>query len=513
MSEIKTALISVSDKKGIEEFARELQELGVKIISTGGTYKKIKEAGLKVIPIEEFTNFPEIMDGRVKTLHPKIHGGILAVRNNALHQKQMKENSIEGIDLVAVNLYPFKETIAKNSPLEECIENIDIGGPTLIRAAAKNYEDVTVIVDPQDYERVIKELKENKKVLLETKRILAAKAFQLIAEYDALIAQYLNREFLQEEFPEKIALTYEKMQECRYGENPHQKGFVYREPITKESDIVNAKILWGKEMSFNNFLDAHSSIELLKEFEEPTAVIVKHNNPCGVASSKELSEAFQKAYECDPVSAFGGIIALNRPLDLKTAEKIISFFNEAVIAPGFEEKALELIKTKKNLRILELNLNSKKIKGMEFKKISGGLLLEDKDSHEMKKEELKFVSQKKPSEKEIGELLYAWKIVKHIKSNAIVVTKEKAAIGIGIGQTNRVLSARIALEQAGEKARNAVIASDGFFPFKDSIELAGKFGIKAVIEPGGSLNDKEVIEEADRQGIALVFTGIRHFKH
>ena len=512
MSKIKTALISVSNKEGIVQFAKGLQKLGVKIISTGGTYSKLRNSGVKAIPIEEVTGFPEMLEGRVKTLHPKIHAGILAKRNKK-HLSELKKQGIEGIDLIVVNLYPFKETLEKTSSLEKIIEEIDIGGPTLIRAAAKNYENAAVVVDYTNYNYILNEIKKgrgslNKKV----REGLAVKAFQHVAEYDAIISGFFNKRFI-EGFPEKLVLSFDKLMDLRYGENPHQKASLYKESLADASSTVNAVQLHGKELSFNNLFDLNAAVELVKEFPEPTAVIIKHGNPCGVASGKTLHQAFTKALECDAESAFGGIIALNRKIDDATAKEITSFFNEVVIAPSFEEKALKLLKEKKNLRIMKLDLNKKEKNEIEFKKIDGGLLVQEKDEKELKERELKFVSEKKPSEKELQDILFAFKVVKHVKSNAIVIAKEKATIGIGVGQTSRVRAVDLALKQAGIKSEGAVLASDGFFPFRDSIDLAAGAGITAVIEPGGSIKDKEVIEEANEKGIALIFSGARGFKH
>ncbi len=510
---IKRALISVYDKKGIEVFARELSALGIELISTDGTYRKIVEAGIPAKKIEDLTEFPEIMNGRVKTLHPKIHAGILANRKIEEHLKQAIEQGIELIDLVVVNLYPFKETISKPHSLEEAIEKIDVGGIAMLRAAAKNFESVAVVVDPKDYEKIIKELKENKKELSEeTHRKLMVKVFEVTAFYDSIIANYFREKFSLKRFPERIALGFEKLQECRYGENPHQRGAIYKS-FLDEAAVTQAKQLQGKEMSFNNFFDANAGVELIKEFsdsKEAVAAILKHSNPCGCAVDKSLSEAFRKAFEGDKESAFGGVIVLNKKVDLRTAKQITSFFNELVIAPGFEKSALKEFAKKPNLRLLELRDLGKKRNEKEFdaKKVVGGLLLQERDLIDWEKEKLQFVSKK-----QLENLLFASKIVKQVKSNAIVLVKNKQLIGVGAGQSSRIESVNIALRKAGKKAKGSVLASDGFFPFKDSVQLAAKVGVSAIVEPGGSIKDKEVIEEANKKGIPLVFTGLKHFKH
>ncbi len=508
MNEIKTALISVSDKTNLVDFAKNLQKLGIKLISTGGTFKALKKAGIKVQEVSDFTGFPEIMDGRVKTLHPKIHAGILALRNNKKHLEQAKKNKIEFIDLVVVNLYPFKETVQKNSSFLECIENIDIGGPSMIRAAAKNHAFVGVVTEPSQYKEIIKELKENKNKLSDkTKKDLAAKAFELTAFYDSLISNYFN----PENFPEKLSLGFEKISSLRYGENPHQKAAVYSE-LHNKGTLTDIEILNGKEMSFNNYFDADSALSLAKEFSEPCAVILKHTNPCGVAVASKLEDAFESALDCDRESAFGGVIALNKKVNLATAKKITTFFNEIVLAPDFDSDALTELKTKKNLRVIKVNNFSSKPFGFDLKRIKGGLLVQDFDSKKVSLKDLKIASEKKPSKEELDELLFAWTVCKHVKSNAIVISRNKATVGLGIGQTSRVKSVKIALDQAQGKLENAVLASDGFFPFPDSIEALPS-EIKSVIKPGGSIHDSEVIEAANKKGVSLVFTGTRHFKH
>ncbi|MTV49063.1 bifunctional phosphoribosylaminoimidazolecarboxamide formyltransferase/IMP cyclohydrolase [Heliobacillus mobilis] len=521
----RRALLSVSDKSGIVDFARGLVELGFEIVSTGGTYKTIKEAGVPVTYVTEITGFPEILDGRVKTLHPKVHGGILA-RRTPDHLQQLEDNAIVPIDVVAVNLYPFRQTIAKpDVTLEEAIENIDIGGPAMVRASAKNHAYVTIVVNPSRYTSILDELKAAGALSDETRRALAQEAFAHTAEYDSAIAAYLMQgqadPFTGIFAPGKV----EKVQDLRYGENPHQKAAFYREVGFKGAGAGTARQLWGKELSFNNLMDLNSALELVREFAQPAATIIKHNNPCGTAIGKDLVEAYVKALSADPVSAYGGIIALNRTVDVDTANEIVKTFMEAIIAPSYDEDALDVLKRKKNLRIMEVG----PLTGMpnfDVKKIRGGYLVQDADQGQVNAEELKTVTERAPEEEELIDLMFAWKVVKHVKSNAIVVAKNGVAIGVGAGQMNRVGSAFIALEQAkaskvglveGESSRpdseGAVLASDAFFPFKDTVETAAGYGITAVIQPGGSIHDDESIEACNRLGLAMVFTGMRHFKH
>ncbi|WP_313232300.1 bifunctional phosphoribosylaminoimidazolecarboxamide formyltransferase/IMP cyclohydrolase [Tissierella praeacuta] len=510
---MKRALISVFHKEGIVEFASELKKLGWEIISTGGTYKILKESGIEVIEVNNVTNFPEILDGRVKTLNPYIHGGLLYRRDNKNHIKTIEDMKIDPIDMVVNNLYPFEETIKKpNVTHEETIENIDIGGPSMIRAAAKNYKDVTVIIDPSDYEQVLNELKSEGKTTFRTRQYLARKVFNYTAYYDTLISNYFN-EIEEVIFPEKLTLAYKSKEELRYGENPHQKAAFYKEVGKKEGTLAGAIQLHGKELSFNNINDANGCIEALKEFDEPTVVAVKHANPCGIGSGKDILEAYKKAYECDKVSIFGGIIAANREIDEKVAEKINEIFIEIVMAPSFTEKALEILTQKKNIRIMQIdNIIDRKYKELDIKKVLGGLLVQDKDRI-LLNEEIKIVTKNQPTEKQMEDLLFAWKAAKSVKSNGVVIAKDKATIGIGLGEVNRVWAVQNAIERAGEKVKGAVLASDGFFPFKDSIELLSSAGVAAIIQPGGSLKDSEVIEEADRNSISMIITGIRHFKH
>ncbi|NLY42674.1 MAG: bifunctional phosphoribosylaminoimidazolecarboxamide formyltransferase/IMP cyclohydrolase [Clostridiaceae bacterium] len=512
----KRALISVSDKTGVNEFAKELHSLGYEIISTGGTAKVLRDAGIEVLNVSDITGFPECLDGRVKTLHPKIHAGILAIRDNEEHMKQLKELGVDAIDIVAINLYPFKQTILKeNVTLEEAIENIDIGGPTMIRAAAKNFQDVAVIVDPSDYALVIKELKEKNEVSKETKFKLAYKVFEHTSHYDTLIAQYLRQQIGDELFPQTLTLTYEKVQDMRYGENPHQRAVFYKEIGENPGCLTSAKQLHGKELSFNNINDANGALALLAEFDEPTVVAVKHANPCGVASAETIYEAYLKAYEADPVSIFGGIIAANREIDAKTAEEINKIFIEIVIAPSYTEEALQILTRKKNIRILELKtIGSKLPKGaLDMKKVAGGLLVQDVDDALLNMGEIKYVTERKPTEQEMKDLIFAWKIVKHTKSNGIALAKNNQSVGIGPGQTNRITAANLAINYAGDRAKGSVMASDAFFPFSDCVEAAAKAGITAIIQPGGSIRDQDSIDACNKYGIAMIFTGMRHFKH
>lgn len=506
---MKRALISVSDKTGIVPFAAGLEELGYEIISTGGTYKLLKEAGVKVTKVAEVTGFPEILDGRVKTLHPAIHGGILALRNEE-HLSQLKAHNIETIDIVAVNLYPFRETIKKPGvSLAEAIENIDIGGPAMIRAAAKNYQGVIVIVNPDYYDQVLVSLKEKGDVDQEMRFMLAVEAFSHTAAYDSMISRYLAG-IKGEIMPASFVWAGEKVYELRYGENPHQKAAFYRDMMPGRG-LADAKQLNGKELSYNNIIDAEAAYLLVQEFAEPACVIVKHTNPCGAALGQNLREAFDKAFAADPVSAFGGIVAFNRVVDLKAAEKAAEFFMEVVVAPAYEEEALEFLKGKKNLRILQLENGL--YPRLTARTVLGGFLVQESDDKEVAIDELQAVTDAEPGEEEIKDLIFAWKVVKHVKSNAIVIAKDRATLGIGAGQMNRVGAARIALEQGGEKCKGAVMASDAFFPFKDTVELAARYGIKAIIQPGGSVRDEESIEACNKYGISMVFTGIRHFKH
>ena len=513
---LKRALISVSDKTGIVELAAELESYGIEIISTGGTAKTLANAGIKVVNISDVTGFPECLDGRVKTLHPAVHGGLLAIRNNPEHMKQIKELGIEPIDIVIINLYPFKQTILKGHiELEEAIENIDIGGPTMLRAAAKNYQDVVVVVDPADYSMVLEELKNSREISVKTKSKLAYKVFEHTSHYDTLIAKYLRDKLGEEFFPETLSLTFEKVQEMRYGENPHQKAVFYKEVGANIGCLTNAKQLHGKELSYNNINDANGALELLKEFDEPTVVAVKHANPCGVASAGNIFDAYVKTYEADPVSIYGGIIAANREIDGKTAEEINKIFVEIVIAPSYTEEALQVLTQKKNIRVLKLdNISAKLPAGTyDMKKVAGGLLVQSYNNELVNGEELKCVTEAQVPPELMEDLTFAMKVVKHTKSNGIAMAKSKQTIGIGPGQLNRVMATKIAAEYAEDRAKGGVMASDAFFPFSDCVEAAAAAGIKAIIQPGGAMRDQESIDACNKHGIAMVFTGMRHFKH
>ncbi|WP_163151417.1 bifunctional phosphoribosylaminoimidazolecarboxamide formyltransferase/IMP cyclohydrolase [Anoxybacillus sp. MB8] len=509
----KRAIISVSNKKGIVTFAKQLAELGVEIISTGGTKRVLAEHGIPVTSISDVTNFPEILDGRVKTLHPNIHGGLLAVRDDETHQQQLQAHNITPIDFVVVNLYPFQETIAKpNVTLMEAIEQIDIGGPTMLRAAAKNHAYVTAVVDPADYDVVIEQLKQYGEVLLETRRALAAKVFRHTAAYDAMIAQYLTN-VVGETYPETMTMTFVKKQSLRYGENPHQTAAFYERPLSSPFSIAAAKQLHGKELSYNNINDANAALQIVAEFTEPAAVAVKHMNPCGVGVGETIAEAFQKAYEADPTSIFGGIVALNREVDEQTAAKLHDIFLEIVIAPSFTEQALAILTKKKNIRLLTVDFQSERKQEPFFVSVRGGLLVQDEDIYTINDANIQVVTDRQPTEEEWANLTFAWRVVKHVKSNAIVLAKDGMTIGVGAGQMNRVGAAKIAIEQAGGNANGAVLASDAFFPMSDTVEVAAQAGVTAIIQPGGSIRDEDSIQKANEYGIAMVFTGVRHFKH
>ncbi|WP_066637167.1 bifunctional phosphoribosylaminoimidazolecarboxamide formyltransferase/IMP cyclohydrolase [Desulfolucanica intricata] len=511
---IKRALISVSNKEGVVEFARGLVELGAEVISTGGTAKTIREAGIPVTYVSDVTGFPEILDGRVKTLHPKIHGGILALRNDD-HLEQLARQEIVPIDLVAVNLYPFRETIANPGvSFEEAVENIDIGGPAMVRAAAKNHKYVLVVVNPGSYTEVLDALKAGD-ITDNLRRKLAREAFAHTAAYDAAITAYFKKISGEEEiFAQNLNISADLVQTLRYGENPHQQAAFYRDPRVNGPCVGNAEQMHGKALSYNNILDTNAALELVREFSEPAAVIIKHNNPCGAACAGELADAYKKAFEGDPVSAFGGIAALNRPVDAAVAEEMSKTFLEVVAAPDFTPEALEILTKKEAIRLLKTGaLDRQTNDRLEIRKVNGGFLLQESDRQVLNLEELKTVTRKQVSEEELAELTFAMTIVKHVKSNAIVVTKGRQLLGVGAGQMSRINSTRIALEQAGEKARGAVLASDAFFPFRDTLDEAAKAGISAVIQPGGSVRDEESIAAADEHGIAMVFTGMRHFKH
>lgn len=513
------ALISVSDKTGIVEFAKELEKKNIEIISTGGTYKKLKEEGVNAIEISELTGFPECLDGRVKTLHPKVHAGILAMRSNESHMKQLQDLNIDTIDFVVVNLYPFKQTILKdNVTRAEAVENIDIGGPTMLRSAAKNYQDVTVITDPKDYAIVLDELNNNGKVSVDTKFYLMQKVFEHTANYDAMICKYIKEQRNDESFPNELTLTYEKVQDMRYGENPHQKGALYKEIGKCIGSLTTAKQLNGKELSFNNINDTNGALELLKEFDEPTVVACKHGNPCGVGSSDNIYTSWKKAYEADKVSIFGGIVVSNREITKEMAEEMKEIFLEVIVAPSFDSEALELLLTKKNLRVLELpDITVKQPENAyDIKKINGGMIVQTIDSKLL--DEYEVVTNRKPTDKELEDMLFTWKIVKYVKSNGIALGKDKQSIGIGPGQVNRIWAAKQSIEHSKELindtiVKGSVLASDAFFPFADCVEAAHDAGITAIIQPGGSVRDQESIDKCNEYGIAMIFTKMRHFRH
>lgn len=510
---MKRALVSVSDKTNLVPFVSSLVELGYEIISTGGTKKALEAAGIKTIGISEVTDFPEIMDGRVKTLHPKVHGALLCVRDNPDHVRQIEELGIQYIDLVCVNLYPFKETVQKPGVShEEIIENIDIGGPSMLRSASKNYKFIPVLCDPSDYDAVVKELRENGETSLTTREYLAAKVFRHTSSYDTMIASYLT-ERTGEKYPEKFTITFDKVQELRYGENPHQSAAFYK-GMNPQYSLANAKQLHGKELSYNNIQDGNAAIEILKDFEgQPAVVGLKHMNPCGVGIGKTIEEAWDKAYEADPVSIFGGIVAFNEPIHASVAEKLSKIFLEIIIAPAFDEDAFEILSKKKNIRLMQLDTSLEVNAKYKVTNVNDGLLVLDIDDHKITAEDLRCVTNRKPTEEELEQLLFAWKVVKHVKSNAIVLVKDNMTIGVGAGQMNRVGAAKIAIEQAGEKAKGSIMSSDAFFPMPDTVEEAVKAGVTAIIQPGGSIKDQLSIDVCNEHGIAMVYTGVRHFKH
>ncbi|PYZ92237.1 bifunctional phosphoribosylaminoimidazolecarboxamide formyltransferase/inosine monophosphate cyclohydrolase [Salipaludibacillus keqinensis] len=510
----KRALVSVSDKQGIVPFVQELEKMGVEVISTGGTKRELEQAGVNVIGIEDVTGFPEMMDGRVKTLHPNIHGGLLGVRDNDEHMDALKQQGIGLIDFVVVNLYPFQATIEKpESTFTDAIENIDIGGPSMIRSAAKNHNDVAIIVDTADYDVVLQELKDfDGELSGERKRKLAAKAFRHTAAYDALIGEYLTKQ-TGEDAPEKLTITYNLKQMLRYGENPHQLAAFYERPLGNPVSISRAEQLHGKELSYNNINDADAALAVIRDFNGPAVAAIKHMNPCGVGIGETIFDAYTKAYEADPMSIFGGIVACNREVDEETALKMKEIFLEIVIAPSFSKEALAVLTEKKNLRLLTVNLSKNEPSEQRITTVSGGALMQETDTLSYEDVEVTIPTDRKPSDNELEQIKMAWKVVKHVKSNAIVLAKADQTIGVGAGQMNRVGAAKIAIEQAGDKANGAVMASDAFFPMSDTVETAGKAGIRCIIQPGGSKRDQESIDMANEYGIAMVFTGVRHFKH
>jgi phosphoribosylaminoimidazolecarboxamide formyltransferase/IMP cyclohydrolase len=510
----KRALFSVFDKTGVCDFARRAAALGYEIVSTGGTQKALEAAGIPVINVSEVTGFPECLDGRLKTLHPAIHGGILAMRGSRDHMAQLEFLHIDLIDIVVINLYPFKQTILRAGVhLDEAIENIDIGGPTLIRAAAKNWSDVVVAVDPADYENILEQL-ENGGVPKERRFELACKVFEHTAHYDALIADYLRRQ-TGSGFPETLTVTYEKAQELRYGENPHQMAVFYREIGGLQGSLAKAEHLHGKELSFCNINDAAAAVAVIKEFDQPCAVAVKHATPCGAGLGETILDAYRRAYEADPVSIFGGVVALNRACDTATAEELSQTHLDIIIAPGYTDESLEILFRKKNVRILLLEniCDPMPEDTLDFKKIQGGLLVQEADRPSFDPGALKVVTGRTPSPGELEALGFAWKVCKHVKSNAVVLAKDGMTTGVGPGQVNRVTAAELAIRGAGERAKGSVMASDAFFPFSDCVEAAGAAGVTAIIQPGGSVRDQESIDKANELGIAMVFTGERHFRH
>ena len=506
---IRRALISVSDKTGIVDFARELASFNVEIISTGGTAKTLRDAGINVRDISEVTGFPEMMDGRVKTLHPRVHGALLAIRDNPEHAAALQQHEIEPIDMVVVNLYPFAETIKRpNVTREEAIEQIDIGGPAMIRSAAKNSQDVAVVVSAEQYASVIAELKTHDGALsLDTRRRLAHAAFEQTARYDSMVSAYLGGS--GGALPDRMTWTMKKISDLRYGENPHQQAALYQ---TSGTGIANAEILSGKEMSFNNYVDAEAAWQLVTDFEQIACAIIKHTNPSGAALGNTPAEAYQKALATDPVSAFGGIVAFNRSVDATAAQEVTKIFTEVVIAPDYDAEALELLRGKKNLRVIRMS-SMEQSRKIEVKEIGGGVLVQTTDDHKLSPEELRVVTERKPSEEEIRALLFAWTVCKHTKSNAIVYAREGQTVGVGAGQMSRVDSVKIGAMRAQLPVAGSVLASDAFFPFRDGLDEAARQGITAVIQPGGSMRDDEVIAAANEHGLAMVFTGVRHFKH
>jgi phosphoribosylaminoimidazolecarboxamide formyltransferase/IMP cyclohydrolase len=543
MPTIQRALVSVSDKTGLVEFVKGLQEFGVEILSTGGTAKAIRDAGVPVRDVADYTGSPEMLDGRVKTLHPKVHGGILAIRDNPDHMEQVARHGIELIDMVVVNLYPFRQTIAKPGvTLEEAIENIDIGGPSMVRSAAKNHRDVAVVCNPARYPAILKEMRDRGGEISEaTRRELALEAFTHTARYDAAISNYLAGIVTgeQEALPRFFAPTFEQVQGLRYGENPHQRAAFYRDVNAVEPGLPGAEQLHGKELSYNNILDLMAALELAREFDEPAAIIIKHNNPCGAATAPTLPAAFEEALICDPVSRFGSVIAFNRPVCLETAERMISdeylqdlmpryvresgdtqseplpAFVEAVIAPAYDDEALVTLRTMKNLRILRLPdwKPASFDQALDFRRVPGGLLLQDRDSQIVPPEQFRVVTHKQPTADQLRSMLFADRVAKHVKSNAIILVKGTATVGIGAGQMSRVDSTIIAARKAGKRAQGSVLASDAMFPARDGIDACAKAGAVAIIQPGGSIRDDECIAAADEHGIAMVLTGMRHFRH
>ena len=507
------ALISVSDKTGVVEFAQQLRSLGWEIIATGGTMKLLSDSGVEVINISDVTGFPEICDGRVKTLHPKVHGGLLARRDDESHLQALRDNQIEFIDMVCVNLYPFRQTIAKpDVTMEDAIENIDIGGPSMLRSAAKNYKDVTVVCDPADYAQIIEEIKASGNTTVQTRLQLSAKAYTHTAEYDAMIATYMRK---AAGLNEKLFLEFDLVQGLRYGENPHQNAKFYQSAETGSYSLANAKQLNGKELSYNNIQDANAALCIAREFDEPFCVGLKHMNPCGAAIGTDVVDAWTKAYEADKVSIFGGIVAVNREVTREAAELMKPIFLEIIMAPSFSEGALEVLCTKKNLRLLQVDMSKDENVVNQYVSVNGGLLVQDLDKKTIEVTADMCVTEAKPSAEQVIDLNFGWRIVKHVKSNAIVVVKDGKTVGVGAGQMNRVGSAEIALKQAQAAGftEGLILASDGFFPFDDTVTLAAQYGVTAIVQPGGSVRDEDSIKKANECGITMVCTGMRHFKH
>src|SRR5712671_1511827 len=518
MSKIQRAILSVTDKSGILEFAKKLGQLGVELISTGGTAKLLRDSGIAVKDISELTGFPEMLDGRVKTLHPKVHGGILHRRQDSTHRAAVAEHEIPAIDMVVVNLYAFEKTAAKPGVhFEELIENIDIGGPSMIRSAAKNFNDVAVVTSPSDYDAIADEMSKSGGVLSpETKWRLAQKAFATTAAYDSAIASTLERVSANgnfwlhssADFPDTLRLSFNKVTDLRYGENPHQKAAMYSDG--SGTGVANARQVQGKELSYNNIVDLQAAWDLAQEFEEPVCAIIKHTNPCGTATGKTLAEAYMRALECDPVSAFGGVIGVNRPVDAAAAEEMAKLFLEVIAAPSFEKVALEKFAAKKNLRLVEIANSQQK---WVLKNVSGGMLVQDADLHKLAESDLKVVTKRLPTPEEKRALLFAWKVCKHVKSNAILYARDGQTVGVGAGQMSRVDACKLGAMKAQLPLKGTVAASDAFFPFPDGVEEIAKAGATAIIQPGGSQRDSEVIEAADRLGLAMLLTGVRHFRH
>lgn len=517
LSKITRAIISVSDKSGIVDFAKELSSVGVEIVSTGGTYKLLKENGITVTEVSDVTGFPEMLDGRVKTLHPKVHAGILARRDLPEHMKAIADKGIEPIDMVVINLYPFKQTVLKEGvAFEDVVENIDIGGPSMIRAAAKNYESVAVVTDPDQYPEIIRQLKEAGELSMDLHQRLMAEAFIATANYDAMIASRMFGEF-GEGFPKSFPIPLEKVEDLRYGENPNQKAAFYKDPFTRGTTVAKAELLdHGKQLSYNNILDLDKALDICMDFEKPTAVVMKHTNPCGLASADNIYDAFMTAYNVDPLSAFGCVICLNRNCDVKTAQEISQHFVEAVICPEFDEGAVEIMEVKKNIRLIRTNAPigpSARHREYKMKRVQGGMLIQTDEDVLIDPKNLKVVTERAPTDEEIHSLLFAWKLAKHVTSNAVVYVRGERAVGIGAGQMSRVDSAKIATMKANEPTEGCVMASDAFFPFRDGVDEAANAGVTAIIQPGGSIRDQEVIDAANEHGMAMVFTGCRVFRH